>query len=658
MDKILTWNIRGLNKPHKQKEVRNFLLHENVGLVCLLEKKVNNNNFRNVHNGVFQGWCLTTNFQFHKGGRIIVAWLDTSFHVDVKFVSSQCIHKHIHYLPQNKHFHFTAIYAFNDAKGRLQLWSDLKNIHHSIDGAWMVAGDFNCPLNYDDRIGSEVTFQEVKDFRDMIEACDLTDMKCSGPRYTWNNKQYGVKRIMSKIDRCLVNEEWIDLFAAAHTVFHNEGLFDHCPAVIHMDSTMARGKVSFKFSNMWIQNSEFHALVQRCWQTDVKGSLMFKVVRKLKLMKASLKELHKNNYSYVQQQLLCAKQELTNSQNMHHKFPADPIISSYEGEVTRNYDQVRKAYETDIIQKAKISWLQYGDENSSIFHKALKVRKYQQSFLELKDMNGIPRKGFGNITNAFEEYYKLLLGSGVVEREKVQLDVVRMGPILQNHHRLLLQAPITDEEIKKAMFSIPGSKSPGPDGYNSSFFKATWEVTGSEICEAIKDFFCSGKILKEINCTRISLIPKVSLPCSVTDFRPIACCNTFYKCITKIICNRLKLVLPDLISDNQSGFIKGRQIIHNVSIIQDLVGMYNRKSTPPSCLLKIDIRKAYDSVCWEFLDEMLHAFGFPDNVIGWIMACVTTPYFSLSFNGASYGFFKGKKGLHQGDPMSPLLFVI
>ncbi|KAL2903484.1 hypothetical protein RDABS01_002194 [Bienertia sinuspersici] len=128
-------------------------------------------------------------------------------------------------------------------------------------------------------------------------------------------------------------------------------------------------------------------------------------------------------------------------------------------------------------------------------------------------MNGVTTKGFENVTNAFEDYYKALLGNGDVEREKVQTDIVRLGPLLQNHHSILLQEKVTDEEIKNAMFSIPGSKAPGLDGYNPSFFKATWEVTGREICDAIKDFFHSGKILKEINCTRISLIPKVSLPC-------------------------------------------------------------------------------------------------------------------------------------------------
>ena len=155
------------------------------------------------------------------------------------------------------------------------------------------------------------------------------------------------------------------------------------------------------------------------------------------------------------------------------------------------------------------------------------------------------------------------------------------------------------------MFSIPNSKAPGPDGYNSTFFKAAWSEIGGDVCAAIRDFFNTCKMLKELNCTKLTLIPKVSHPTKVTEFRPIACCNTLYKCITKLTCKRLKVIMPNLISPNQSGFIEGRQIVQNVSIIQDLVGLYNRKSTPPSCLLKVDIRKAYDSVNWDFLQEML-----------------------------------------------------
>ena len=222
----------------------------------------------------------------------------------------------------------------------------------------------------------------------------------------------------------------------------------------------------------------------------------------------------------------------------------------------------------------------------------------------------------------------------------------------------MLVAEISDKEIKQAMWSIPGSKAPGPDGYNSTFFKRSWDIVGKDVCDAIRDFFTHGKLLKEVNCTKLTLIPKVQYPHHVSEFRPIACCNTIYKCITKIICSRLKKVLPSIIAPNQSGFVQGRQIIHNVSVVQDIIGSYGRKATPPCCLLKVDIRKAYDSVDWKFLHQLLEAMHFPPKFITWVMQCVTTPSYSLYSNGNTFGFFAGKRGLRQGDPMSPLLFVI
>ncbi|KAL2937102.1 hypothetical protein RDABS01_020551 [Bienertia sinuspersici] len=232
-------------------------------------------------------------------------------------------------------------------------------------------------------------------------------------------------------------------------------------------------------------------------------------------------------------------------------------------------------------------------------------------------MEGGIRNCPSSIAHAFEQYYIKLLGTPGVQRTHVKQEIVDRGPRFDAQQAQMLTHHVTDEEIKKAMFSIPGKKAPGPDGFNSTFFKESWHITGPEVCEAVRDFFVHGRMLKEVNCTRLTLIPKVSHPNSVTEFRPIACCNTVYQCITKIICNRLKRVLPGLISPNQSGFVQGRRIVHNVSIIQDLVGMYNRKSSPPGCLLKIDIRKAYDSVQWGFLKEMLESLNFPGKFVSW-----------------------------------------
>ncbi|GKD95947.1 RNA-directed DNA polymerase, eukaryota, reverse transcriptase zinc-binding domain protein [Tanacetum coccineum] len=197
------------------------------------------------------------------------------------------------------------------------------------------------------------------------------------------------------------------------------------------------------------------------------------------------------------------------------------------------------------------------------------VKKMKALKLEEKLMDG-----------QFVNHFRNFLGANKVTNEVPNFEGV-FGTKLNHEDAMEMIKGVTDSEIKNALFDIVDNKAPGPDGYTSTFFKKAWKIVGKDVCLAIKEFFTTGKLLREMNATIISFIPKIITPNKVSDYRPIACCNVIYKCIRRFIQD-------------------------NILITQELLKGYDRKSGPSRCCMKIDIAKAYDIVDWKFLEMALN----------------------------------------------------
>eukprot|EP00253_Pinus_taeda_P019711 PITA_19711 len=320
--------------------------------------------------------------------------------------------------------------------------------------------------------------------------------------------------------------------------------------------------------------------------------------------------------------------------------------------------KILKEREETIRLRSRATWLKAGDENTGFFHNYAKGRKVKNTIWSLPTPDGDVADTFPKLSQMGSSHFRNLYKQPQAASIAEIINIAGHFPKFVNEDEAdHLFYPVSPEELESTIKWFQKDRSPGPDGWTIEFYIAFYELISNDLLRVIEECREMGTLYNAINSTFIALIPKLDPPSSFDDYRPISLCNVLYKIISKIIANRIHPILSRHIAPHQFAFLEHRQIHEAVGAAQEGLHSIWTKHLK-AIILKIDLAKSFDRLSWLYLKMILIHLGFPQDFISWIMACITTPTFSVLINGSASQFFHSERGLRQGCPLSPLLFLI
>ncbi|XP_026428320.1 uncharacterized protein LOC113324214 [Papaver somniferum] len=325
--------------------------------------------------------------------------------------------------------------------------------------------------------------------------------------------------------------------------------------------------------------------------------------------------------------------------------------------MTQNELNLREVQHSIMMkQKSRIQWVKEGSANTNFFHTNIKVRQTRNMICELEDNEGNLVVDQEKIADILVEFFQKRFQYQEVNINELLLDVIPQ--LITEEDQNMLDSVPSSDEIKKAVWEMNADGAPGPDSYSGIFYNSCWEIINKDFVEAIQYFWRRKYIPRGLNSIFLVLLPKTQNAKKPNQFRPIGLSNFSFKVFTKILSTRMSGLMSKLVSSQQAAYIKGRNIHEQVMLASELVNEMRHKRRGGNVGMELDISQAYDSVNWSFLFQVLKKYGFSESWCACLHVLFSSAKVSVMVNGGPKGFFSMERGLKQGDPLSPILFVL
>lgn len=663
--KICSWNIRGLQKNNKKMTILSFLKREDVSVAFLQETHLEDRDNVRLRRGWVGQVFATTYSSYSRGVAILVS----------------------------KRLAFRCLNCVKDSQGRFVIVKGIllgkevtfMNLYcppgHSPDFLSkafaqfaelasedsFVGGDFNCHLNPSLDKFPPSTSPLSRQARILTSLChDIgyldvwRELHPSGSEFTFFSAPH---KVYTRIDYMFIPS--LKMSSILSCNIGNIILSDHAPLylVYSLSEDRAMSK-SWRFQPFLLKddkfisyfNSEFKIFYSINSSSMDNPSVLWETCkvysRGLIMSFVASKRRRKNEQSKSLESKLTELEK-------QHKLSPNP-------ELLKEIITTRTALNTLLIQDSEFSLrfarqklYEAGDKPGRYLANLVKKRADSQTIVSIIESNGVRSFDTKTINNQFALFYTNLYKS---EQPDNALYLTRQFfadlrlPQATEEHRLLLNAPITREEALVALKSMPSGKAPGPDGFGCEFYKEFSNILLDPLLSMLNHSFENGILPQSLREANISLIlKKGKCPDNCASYRPIALLNSDQKLLSKILALRLEKVLPYIVNEDQTGFIKGRNSSDNMRRLLNIIQL-SQSHKDPALVLSLDAEKAFDRVEWSYLFFALEGFGLGANFVNWVRVLYNFPTAAVLTNGLRSSNFPLHRGNRQGDPLSPLLF--
>lgn len=571
---------------------------------------------------------------------------------------------HVTFEESGKLYNIISLYAPNDTCERTKFFEFVGKYTENLENI-VIGGDFNTSLSSFDR-GSKTKHVINEPCKRLLQLIDDNDVYDVWRTRNAHSKVFSWKRIsnnelqQSRIDYFLVSKQ---LSTNIQNVFYNvTSLSDHAFVIMNINcNNIERGPGLWILNNTLLHNEQYIRRVREMIETEKENelydrdilvwwdNLKYKIKKYSQILSSTIAKENKRDYYKIEKQInnLCEKASNGIDIDISKLESLKLELSNYELGKCRG-----------AVLRSKAIWAVESDKNTKYFLNLEKYKQENNSVKELLNENNESVTDTEGILDLQHDFYRKLYSCVETENDKMEELLDSVDVIIDDNDCELCNSDISHEEIINAINQMSKNKSPGSDGLTVEFYCQFYNDLRNVLMKLFNSIENEGTLSRSMKCGVISLIyKKKGDRRSLKNYRPISLLQVDYKILARIMANRFKTVLPNIISVDQTCCIMGRDISNNVANVRDIIELIERDNLE-GYIIKIDQEKAFDRVSHAYLLRVLQKYGFGEKFVKWIEIFYNGINSAVKCNGFLTKYFSIKNGIRQGCPISALLYVL